>query len=77
VSLGKKIGVLVEVVMVVAVAAAVAVADGQNQSVEVKSLTGQLSSLMGTVLAETVLLRELGTLGEGASMPERKSVVMW
>jgi type II secretory pathway component PulK len=83
VSLGKKIGVLVEVVMVVAVAAAVAVADGQNQSVEVKSLTGQLSSMRRTVLvrtglAGTVPLRELGTtgmLGEGAAMPEKKSLV--
>jgi hypothetical protein len=83
ISLGEKIGVLVEVVIVVALAVAVAVADGQNHRVEMKSLTGQLSSMRGTVLvrtglAGTVPLRELGTkgmLGEGAAMPEKKSLV--
>ena len=73
-SLCQKTGVLVEDVMVVAVAVAVAVEDGQNQRVEVKSLTGQLPSVMRTVLAGTVLLRGLGTLEEGAAIPEKKSV---
>ena len=52
-SLGEKTGVLVEVVVAAMVAVAVAVADGQNQSIEVKSLTGQLSPIMGTVLVRT------------------------
>jgi hypothetical protein len=72
-SLGEKTGVLVAVK--VAVAVAVAVADGQNQSVEVKSLTGQLPSVMRTVLLGATL-GTTGVPGEGASMPEKRSVVM-
>lgn len=68
--LGRKTGALVVVAVVGAVA--VAVADGQNQSVEVKSLTGQLSSTIETVLGLTVLTGTvLGTkvlLGEDGLM---------
>lgn len=69
--LGRKTGALVVVAVVGAVA--VAVADGQNQSVEVKSLTRHLSSTMDTVLGRTGLTGTvLGTkvlLGEGGLMP--------
>ena len=75
-SLGEKSGVLVEVVIVAVVAVAVAVADGQNQSVEVKSLTGQLVSTMGTVLVRTgpagTVLGTKGVLEEGALMRGKK-----
>lgn len=54
--LGEKAGVLVAVVVAMAVALGITLVDGQNQSVEVKSLTRQLLSIMGAVLA-----RGLGT----------------